>query len=29
MLEENLKLIAAALGGKVIPREVILGYFLN
>ena len=28
-LEENLKFIAHALGGKGTPREVIRGYFLN
>ena len=28
-LEENLKFIANALGGKGTPREVIRGYFLN
>lgn len=28
-LEENLKFIADALGGKGTPREVIRGYFLN
>ena len=28
-LEENLKFIAAALGGKGSPREVIRNYFLN
>jgi hypothetical protein len=28
-LEENLKFIAEALGGKGTPREVIRGYFLN
>ena len=28
-LEENLRFIAAALGGKGTPREVIRGYFLN
>ena len=28
-LEENLKFVADALGGKGTPREVIRGYFLN
>ena len=28
-LEENLKFVADALGGKVTPREVIRSYFLN
>ncbi|NLB56524.1 MAG: SAM-dependent methyltransferase, partial [Lentisphaerae bacterium] len=28
-LEENLKFIADALGGKGVPREVIRNYFLN
>lgn len=28
-LEENLKFIANALGGKGLPRDVIRGYFLN